>query len=84
MNQTALAEAMAEQGRPLSRTAVLRIEKGTRPLLLDEALALAEVQKAVPSQLLSPREPDYLMLTGKVGVDGEDRGRDKRRPEGST
>jgi transcriptional regulator with XRE-family HTH domain len=68
--QSELAQRMEEQGRPISKTALLRIEKGERALTLDEACALTLVLRGVPAQLLSPPEGEMLGLTGQQGVDG--------------
>lgn len=69
MSQEALAERMSAVGRPIGRPALLRIEKGTRGVSLDEALALAECLAAVPANLLSPPDGSWLALTEKAGVD---------------
>jgi hypothetical protein len=76
-SQDALAQMMTDAGRPLSKAALLRIEKGKsfeeggRGLLLDEALALAVTLNAAPAHLLSPREGDYIMLTDNLGMDAD-------------
>lgn len=78
LTQTELAEQMTAAGRELDRAAILRIEKGTssqvggRGLSLDEALALMWVLPAVPAQMLTPPEGDWLAVTEAApGVDGE-------------
>jgi transcriptional regulator with XRE-family HTH domain len=70
-SQTELAQLMTERGRPMSKAALLRIEKGERGLSLDEALAFAAVLFAVPAHLLSPRSGEMIELTDKLAVDGE-------------
>jgi transcriptional regulator with XRE-family HTH domain len=73
LSQAELAQQMTEQGRPLRKEALLRIEKEkpSRVVSLDEAIALGWLLQAVPAQLLTPPEGAYLALTDKVGVDGE-------------
>jgi transcriptional regulator with XRE-family HTH domain len=70
-SQTELAQQMTEQGQPMSKAALLRIENGERGLSLDEALAFAAVLYAVPAHLLSPPDDAIVRLTDKLGVDGE-------------
>ena len=62
-SQETLAQTMTERGAcPLSKAALLRIEKGKgfdeggRGLSLDEAIALAAVLNAAPAHLLTPPE----------------------------
>jgi transcriptional regulator with XRE-family HTH domain len=78
LSQDALAQQMTDSGRPLSKAALLRIEKGKgfeeggRGLLLDEALALAVTLNAAPAHLLSPPgDGGYVMLTDKLGMDAD-------------
>jgi len=70
LSQTELARRMTEGGRPMSKPALLRIEKGERKVSLDEALAFASVLWAVPANLLSPAGDDLVMLTDRTGMDG--------------
>jgi transcriptional regulator with XRE-family HTH domain len=70
LSQTELAEHMTNQGRPMSKAALLRIEKGTRGLSLDEAIALAAILYAAPVNLLSPPEDSLVELTSGRVVDG--------------
>jgi transcriptional regulator with XRE-family HTH domain len=71
VSQADLARRMSEQGRPLNKAAVLRIENGERRISLDEALALAAILSAAPAHLLSPPGDEVVWLTDKQGVDGE-------------
>jgi transcriptional regulator with XRE-family HTH domain len=71
MSQTQLAEEMTQQGRPISKAALLRIEKGTRGLTLDEAVALAATLFAAPANLLNPPEGSRLALTDNQAVSGD-------------
>lgn len=70
VTQAQLAQWMTDRGRPLSRRALVEIENGARGISLDEALALAACLSAVPANLLSPAEDEWLMLTDTLGVDG--------------
>jgi len=69
-SQAELARRMTEAGRPMSKAALLRIEKGTRGLSLDEAVALAELLGVAPAHMLSPPDDAIVWLTSKSGVDG--------------
>ena len=69
MSQTELAERMTDAGRPLSRAALLRLESGSRGLLLDEALALAVCLWVAPAHLLTPPDGAVVGLTDKMAVD---------------
>jgi len=71
VSQTELAERMTEQGRPMSKAALLRIEKGQRGLSLDEAIAFAAILYAPPANLLSPEEGSLVELTSTRAVDGD-------------
>jgi transcriptional regulator with XRE-family HTH domain len=71
LSQTELAHRMTESGRPLSKAALLRIERCERGLSLDEALALAAILHVAPAHLLSPPGEEIVWLTDNVGVDGE-------------
>lgn len=70
LTQTDLAQLMTTEGYPMTKPAVLRIEKGSRGLLLDEALTIAAVLRAVPAHLLSPPEGELIRLTNDIDVDG--------------
>jgi transcriptional regulator with XRE-family HTH domain len=69
-SQTALAQRLTEAGQPMSKAALLRIESGERGLLLDEALALAQVLHVAPAHLLSPEDDEQIALTPSFSVDG--------------
>jgi transcriptional regulator with XRE-family HTH domain len=75
VSQTELAQKMTEAGRPMSRRALLGIEKGKevggRGLLLDEAIALCELLGAAPTTMLTPAREGLIWLTDDAGVDGE-------------
>jgi transcriptional regulator with XRE-family HTH domain len=68
--QTELAHLVTEAGQPMSKVALLRIERGERGLLLDEALALAQVLHVAPAHLLSPEDEEQVALTPSFSVDG--------------
>jgi hypothetical protein len=68
MSQAELAEQMTDAGRPLSRAALLRLEGGSRGLLLDEAVALAVCLSAAPAHLLTPPEGAVVALTDKTAI----------------
>jgi transcriptional regulator with XRE-family HTH domain len=68
--QTQLAQLVTEAGQPMSKVALLRIERGERGLLLDEALALAQVLHVAPAHLLSPEDDEMVALTPSFSVDG--------------
>lgn len=70
-SQTELAHRMTERGRPMSKEALLRVERGGRGLSLDEALALAACLHVAPAHLLSPPGEEIVWLTDKQGVDSE-------------
>lgn len=78
VSQTELAQQMTEAGRPLSKRALMGIEKGKpaeeggRGLSLDEALSLCYLLRAAPATMLSPAEGELVWLTdAEGGVDGE-------------
>jgi transcriptional regulator with XRE-family HTH domain len=73
VSQAALAKAVTEGGLPMSKTAVLRLEKGKRGISLDEALAFAApgALNAVPAYLLSPPEGAVVAVRDGFGFDGE-------------
>jgi transcriptional regulator with XRE-family HTH domain len=75
VSQTELAQRMTEAGRPMSKRALLGIEKGKeeggRGLSLDEALSLCYLLRAAPATMLSPAEDELVWLTDDAGVDGD-------------
>jgi transcriptional regulator with XRE-family HTH domain len=69
LSQSELARQMTDQGRPLSKAALLRIENGQRGLSLDEAMAISAILRVAPALMLSPADDDsYVWLTDKEGV----------------
>jgi transcriptional regulator with XRE-family HTH domain len=70
LTQAELADRVTTAGRPLSRVAILGIERGDRRVSLDEALALAQVLYVAPANLLSPPDGQFVRLTEKAAVDG--------------
>jgi transcriptional regulator with XRE-family HTH domain len=70
LTQAQLASLMTENGIRMSKVSLLEIEKATRGLLLDEALALAAVLNAVPAHLLTPPQGAWVALTSKYSADG--------------
>lgn len=69
-SQEQLAEMLTKAGTPMSKWALLAVEKGKRGLSLDEALAIPAVLNAVPEQMFTPPEGVFVRLTDKVGADG--------------
>jgi transcriptional regulator with XRE-family HTH domain len=68
--QTELAQLVSDAGQPISKAALLRIERGERGLALDEALALAQVLNVAPAHLLSPPDDEQVWLTPSYAMDG--------------
>jgi transcriptional regulator with XRE-family HTH domain len=74
-SQGEVAKMMRDEGRPMSKGAVLRLEKEKpepgegRVLSLDEAIAFAAVLNVSPAHLLSPRGDEKVGLTDKRAVD---------------
>lgn len=68
--QRDLAGDMSREGRPMRKEALLRIEKGTRGVSLDEAVALAALLHVSLAHLLSPPDGTYIGVTGNRGFDG--------------
>jgi transcriptional regulator with XRE-family HTH domain len=71
LSQGELARMVSERGVPMSKTAVLRFERGERGLSLDEALALANALNAVPAYLLSPPEGAFVAVSNSFAMNGE-------------
>jgi len=69
LSQAELARRMRVDGRPMTKVAVLRIEKGERGISLDEAIAFVAVLFAVPPQLFAPPEGKLIALTSNMAVD---------------
>lgn len=70
MTQAELAYRLTERGVPMSKGALLRIEKGERGLSLDEALALTAALNAVPAYMLTPPEGAWVQLDDNIATDG--------------
>jgi len=71
MTQAELARNLADRGIPMSKAALLRIERGERGLSLDESLALTAALNAVPAYMLTPPEGTYVeLLKDTLAVDG--------------
>jgi hypothetical protein len=70
LSQAALAQRATEVGVPLSKLAVLRIEKGERGVSLDEVIALTAVLHASLAHMLSPDNGDLIALHDRAAVDG--------------
>ncbi|MGZ4394536.1 MAG: helix-turn-helix domain-containing protein [Gaiellaceae bacterium] len=68
VSQAELARLMTDQGRPLDKQAVLRIENGRRGLALDEALAICELLLVAPAHMLTPPEGSDIWLTEGRGL----------------
>jgi len=66
-----LAARVNEMGVPMTKTAVLRIEKGERGISLDEAVAFAAALNVVFASLLSPPEGEVIAVTDKMAMNGE-------------
>ena len=43
LSQAELAQELAERGLPFQQPTILKVEKGTRPLKVDEAVIIAEI-----------------------------------------
>ena len=73
LKQGQLAEAMTKAGRPMDRTAVIRMEKipPERVVSLDEMLAFAKVLGIAPALLVSPPDGEHVWTTnGNPGYTG--------------
>ena len=70
LSQGELARRLTEAGRPISRNALLQIERGKRGISLDEAIALIAQLDVVPAHLLTPEEGERVGLTDDRTVDG--------------
>jgi transcriptional regulator with XRE-family HTH domain len=77
ITQEALAEMLTGNGIPMSKTALLGIERAAdqdrvreaRSLSLDEALAIAAVLNAAPSNMLAPPEGSIVQITDGTSTD---------------
>jgi transcriptional regulator with XRE-family HTH domain len=70
-SQAELAAAMTREGFEMGKTAVLRIENGTRELKLDEAIAFAEILNFPFAYLLEPPPDEMVSLTEQRATDGD-------------
>jgi transcriptional regulator with XRE-family HTH domain len=73
LTQAELAARMKEVGRPISKTAIIRIERGegARGLELDLALAFAAALAAAPATLLTPDRGVEVALTDEHVTDAD-------------
>ncbi len=77
LTQEALGEMLRRSGIPMSKTALLGIERAAdqdrvqeaRGLSLDEALAIAAVLNAAPSNMLAPPEGSVVQITDRISTD---------------
>jgi transcriptional regulator with XRE-family HTH domain len=68
--QQDLARALVELGSPMDRTTVAKIEKGQRPVRVEELVAIAAALDVAPVYLLvPPRGEGTIALTPKLTVD---------------
>jgi transcriptional regulator with XRE-family HTH domain len=65
-SQERLAEQLESLGVRLHPTAIVKIERGTRGVSVDEALALAAALNVSPDVLLLPREDVKIALTPRL------------------
>ena len=70
LTQQRLADMLTEAGVPMSKTALLGIERGTRGLSLDEAIGITTVLNAVPAHMLTPPEGVMVELGDDTSIDG--------------
>lgn len=56
-SQQHLADRLGELGHGIDRSAIARLERGTRGVPLDEAFAIAAALEVSPLSLMLPREP---------------------------
>ena len=70
LSQTQLAKKTTEAGRPMTKAALLGIEKGTRGLGFDEAFALTQALPASFANLLSPPDGAMIAPTENLLMDG--------------
>jgi hypothetical protein len=60
---------LTSSGVPMSKTALLGIERGKRGLSLDEALAITAQLNAVFAHMLTPPEGAFVQIDDKYGAD---------------
>lgn len=71
LSQSDLAERLTERGVPFRQQTVLKIEKGSRPLRVDEAAIIAEVLDLSVDDLLRPHDERTLALREVVRAQRE-------------
>ena len=67
MTQTELARQLTARGLPFHQQTVQRVEKGERPLRLNEALAIAEILGSDPLDMVRPRTTEEHDLQHRIG-----------------
>src|ERR1700720_1898610 len=67
MSQTELARQLSGRGLPFHQQTVQRIEKGERPLRLNEALEIAEILGSDPADMARPVTSDEQELQHAIG-----------------
>ena len=67
-----LSRLTTAKGRPISKSAIQRLEQCEKGLLLDDAFALTEALAAVPANMLIPPEGKLIRLSESLAVDGAD------------
>ena len=67
MSQTELARQLSRRGLPFHQQTVQRIEKGERPLRLNEALEIAEILGSDPADMARPVTSDEQELQHAIG-----------------
>lgn len=69
LTQEELADMLTRAGIPMSKTAVVGIERAKRGVSLDEFLAITAVLNAVPAHMLTPPEGVFVKITDDSGTD---------------
>ena len=67
MSQTELARQLSDRGLQFHQQTVQRIEKGERPLRLNEALEIAEILGSDPADMTRPMTSDEQELQHAIG-----------------
>jgi transcriptional regulator with XRE-family HTH domain len=68
--QQQLSDELTRLGKPMDRTTVAKVEKGSRQARADELVALAAALDCAVVDLLLPVENEPVALTPKLKVDG--------------
>lgn len=71
LSQEKLATMLANDGVPMTPSALSRIESSDRKVSLDEALALAAELNTAPSFMLTPPDDVFVRVTDNHSCDGE-------------